>query len=132
MNKLKYRINSDQSSKLKNVMEKKEISQVKLAEKVGVSQGYISHALNGNRELSFSIAKKIYRSLGNEQSISFINSKEYFVNYEKERELGVKPWIALYNSYVSDLEDIFRKHSKDVRLKILGKLEETIKEYKDE
>lgn len=47
------------SEKLKKILEEKKITQAELAEKVGISQAYASYLLNGFKQPSVELLKRI-------------------------------------------------------------------------
>jgi len=70
---------------LKERIKEKGIMQKRLAEKIDISESYFNYVVNKKRELSYSLAKKLYKELGYNSPISVI--LEYY-GFSDDKDLN--------------------------------------------
>ena len=106
---------------LKERVKNKGITQQKIADIAGVTDAHINYILNGKRDISYSLAKRIYKELGYNSPLSVIF--EYY-GFEDDEELKKfkEAKVKIKNNKIKVNRDKIKlKDSKDILNKLKKK-----------
>lgn len=89
---------------IKNLRDKRSVSQKHLAKSVGITQGYLSLVESGQRDATVELIKKIADALEIPQQLLFVLSCDPPTNLKQKTKNHFKRVVSIFNEILEEAE----------------------------